>query len=91
MTAWISPAEGRLSPELCQMMEERQVYRAGAGKPLPLCQGETPLAVTSAAPILAGGDLLGAVVCLGESKTSSDSESKLCQAMAAFLGRHMEH
>lgn len=83
--------EGRLSPELCQMMEERQVYRAGAGKPLPLCQGEEPLFVTSAAPILSGGDLLGAVACLGESKPASDSESKLCQGMAAFLGRHMEH
>ena len=44
-----------------------------------------------AAPILAEGDLLGLVLFVGAEDTpAGETEFKLAQTIAAFLGRHME-
>ena len=45
-----------------------------------------------AAPILAEGDLLGLVLFISTSPgaVTGESEFKLAQTIAAFLGRHME-
>ena len=44
-----------------------------------------------AAPILAEGDLLGLVLFVGDGDTvTGETEFKLAQTIAAFLGRHME-
>jgi AbrB family transcriptional regulator (stage V sporulation protein T) len=84
-------AERRLSPELGQVMEARQLYRGTKdGPPALLCQGEPSLEVLAAAPVLSGGDLLGCVAYAGEGGVAGETECKLAQAMANFLGRHME-
>ena len=45
-----------------------------------------------AAPILAEGDLLGLVLFISSdpAAVTGDTEYKLAQTIAAFLGRHME-
>ena len=74
-------AERRLSPELGQVMEARQLYRGTK---------DGPPALLAAAPVLSGGDLLGCVAYAGEGGVAGETECKLAQAMANFLGRHME-
>ena len=54
--------------------------------------GIDSLLTTVAAPILAEGDLLGLVLFISSdpAAVTGDTEYKLAQTIAAFLGRHME-
>ena len=84
-------AERRISPQISKIMEDRQMYQPTAGQGAPLCEGEEKHKIGAAAPIISGGDVLGAVVCMNEGSAMGETEGKLVQTMAAFLGRHMEH
>jgi AbrB family transcriptional regulator (stage V sporulation protein T) len=82
-----------ITAELEQIMENRRIYQyTGEGEALPVCDSTDKLLVQVAAPILAEGDLLGMVLFIGASSaaTTGDTEYKLAQTIAAFLGRHME-
>ena len=54
--------------------------------------GAATLVTNVAAPILSEGDLLGMVLFVGTTPgaVTGDTEYKLAQTIAAFLGRHME-
>ena len=83
----------RITPELEQIMESRKIYQyTGEGQPLQVTEGIDSLLTTVAAPILAEGDLLGLVILAGQEPMIAvgDTEYKLAQTIAAFLGRHME-
>ncbi len=82
----------RISPELARLMENRSLYRAENGAELPLCADNEELCAGIAAPIVAAGDLMGCVVFADAraSSISGETESKLAQTVAAFLGRQME-
>ena len=83
----------RISPELEQIMESRKIYQyTGEGQPLQVTEGIDSLRTTVAAPILAEGDLLGLVLFISSdpAAVTGDTEYKLAQTIAAFLGRHME-
>lgn len=83
----------RITPELEQIMESRKIYQyTGEGQPLQVTEGADGLLTTVAAPILAEGDLLGLVLFISSdpAAVTSDTEYKLAQTIAAFLGRHME-
>ena len=83
-----------VSGELEGLMEDRQVYQHREGEPeLPLLRGDSPYILDTAAPILCQGDVLGCILFAGEPGRCSggDVEYKLAQAMAAFLGRHLEN
>ena len=83
----------RITPELEQIMESRKIYQyTGEGQPLQVTEGIDSLLTTVAAPILAEGDLLGLVLFISSdpSAVTGDTEYKLAQTIAAFLGRHME-
>lgn len=85
--------EHRISGELEQQMERRQIYQHRAGtEAMPLCEGECSMFVDVAAPILSGGDVLGCVLFVGEREglNSGEVEYKLAQSIASFLGRHLE-
>ena len=74
-------------------MEGRRIYQYAAdGKAIPVCDGNEKLTVAVAAPILAEGDLLGLVLFISAegAAATGDTEYKLAQTIAAFLGRHME-
>ena len=83
----------RITPELERIMEGRKIYQyTGDGQPLPVTEGSDALLTAVAAPILAEGDLLGLVLFITSdgAAVTGDTEYKLAQSIAAFLGRHME-
>ena len=83
----------RLSAALEQVMEQRKPYcrTPGGDRPLSVLEGlDRPAAV--AVPILAAGDVVGAV-CLLQAETGAmptETDQKLARVAAAFLGRQME-
>ena len=82
-----------LSPALTQIMEGRQIYQHQEGAPvLPVSDYTDQYVLTTAAPILSGGDVMGCVVFLApqEAVSVGSEEYKLAQTIAGFLGRHME-
>lgn len=86
-------ADKQISPALEQIMEGRQIYQHKEGSaPVPVCEGNDAYLVSCAAPILSEGDVLGCVLFAGTEGALHDSETqyKLVQTIAGFLGRHME-
>ena len=86
-------ADKRLSSHLEQIMEGRQIYQFKPGDtPLPVCEDSEKYLVACAAPILSEGDVLGCVLFASASREmeSSETDYKLVQTIAGFLGRHME-
>ena len=86
-------ADRRISRQLEQLMEGRQIYQYREGEPpVPLCDDSDRYAVAIAAPILSEGDVLGCVLFAGspDQLAEGEVEYKLAQSIAAFLGRHME-
>lgn len=84
--------EQRLSRQLEQAMEDRQpvVFR-GEGKPLLPVEGRER-AASVMVPILAAGDVAGCVCFLADDKgtTPAESDVRLAQVAAGFLGKQME-
>ena len=86
-------ADKSVSPQMERLMEGRQVYQYKPGEePIPLCADSDKYALSTAAPILSEGDVLGCVLFAGaaEKLTGGEVEYKLAQSIAGFLGRHME-
>ena len=82
-----------ISPALAKIMEGRQIYQHQEGSPaLPVSDYTDHYVVSTAAPILSEGDVLGCVVflCEKDHMAVGESEYKLAQTIAGFLGRHME-
>lgn len=86
-------ADKRVSAELESIMEGRQIHQWKEGdEQLPICEDADKYLISVAAPILSEGDVLGCVVFAaspGDSATG-ETEYKLVQTIAGFLGRHME-
>ena len=85
--------EKPISGELERLMEGRQIYQYRAGEEvIHLCEGEGKFALSTAAPILSEGDVLGCVLFVGQGDdlTGTEVDYKLAQSIAGFLGRHME-
>ncbi len=83
--------ERRLSPQLEQAVETRQVMTVSGGNRLYATEGgERPVGVM--APILAAGDIAGCVciLCGDNGASPTESDRKLAQVAAAFLGKQME-
>lgn len=82
-----------ISPALAQIMEGRQIYQHQDGSPaLPVSDYTDHYVISTAAPILSEGDVLGCVafLCEKDHMAVGESEYKLAQTIAGFLGRHME-
>ena len=83
----------RASQELEHLMESRRIYRYEAGQtPIRVCEGAR-YHLGVAAPILAEGDLMGAVMLLLDEQDAplTEADQKLVQTVAGFLGRQMEN
>jgi len=86
--------ERRISGELEQIMEGRQVYALSPGEGFfPAAEGVEKYGISIAAPILSEGDVMGCVLFLvtDPGQSPSEVEHKLAQTVAGFLGRQMEH
>ena len=85
--------EKRNSAALEQLMEQRKSYRYRAGETrLRPVDSVDRYHLGVAAPIIAEGDLMGCVMLLmNENDTApTESEQKLAQTVAGFLGKQME-
>ena len=77
-----------LSPELERIMAERGLY---CGEGVAVSEEDNGYRAAVAAPILCEGDVLGAVLFLSpDGRTAGETECKLAQTVAAFLGKNME-
>ena len=86
-------ADKRISSELESIMEGRQIYQyRGGGAPLPVAAEDGKYLVSTAAPILSEGDVMGCVLFAGtqDSLAADEVDYKLAQTVSGFLGRHME-
>lgn len=81
-----------ISEPLERIMEDRQAWLwNGSDEPLSACEGMTGFTAAVAAPILCEGDVLGLVLFLtGDDHAAGETEYKLAQTVAAFLGKNME-
>ena len=81
-----------ISPALEQIMEDRGVYRCEETPTVPLTDSSDAPCVSIAAPIIAAGDVMGCVVFSADrgADKCGETEQKLAQMVAAFLGRQME-
>ena len=78
----------QLSPELERIMAERGLY---CGDGVAVSEEDNGYRAAVAAPILCEGDVLGAVLFLSpDGRTAGETECKLAQTVAAFLGKNME-
>ena len=83
----------RLSEELEHVMESRQMYQYKHGDTrVPVCDGQDKHFVGVAAPIIAEGDVSGCVLFVtgDNAPAMGDTEYKLAQTVAGFLGKQME-
>ena len=80
------------SRELETLMEQRKSYRYTPGNPrLPAAQGQDKYFLAAAAPIVSQGDLMGCVMLLStQEEKVEESDQKLVQTVAGFLGLQME-
>ncbi|MBE6907665.1 stage V sporulation T C-terminal domain-containing protein [Marasmitruncus massiliensis] len=84
--------ERRVSPALEEMMEQRRNFAiAGDGKRMQPVEGVDRFALV-VAPIIAAGDVCGSLMFIaGDNPVpATDTEIKLIQVGAAFLGKQME-
>ena len=83
--------ERRVSRELEELMTARGQYAADTCT-LPVTETDERYAVAVAAPILSEGDVLGCVLFAAArgGAPAGDTERKLAQAVAGFLGKQME-
>ena len=82
-----------ISAQLEQIMDDRGVYRANPNeRSVFVTESLDRYCAGIAAPILSAGDALGLVVFVGSEGAlpSGETEYKLAQTIANFLGRHME-
>ena len=85
--------ERRISPVLENYMESRRSYSSHPGSVDDVMPVEgLSLAAAIIYPIIASGDVTGAVVMLKGDRvqTPTETELKLAQSAAAFLGKQME-
>lgn len=81
------------SPELDKLMEQRKNYRYVPGQTrLRVSDGSDKYHLGVAAPILCQGDLMGCVMLMlgDDGAPLPESDQKLVQTVAGFLGRQME-
>ena len=86
-------ADRSISQPLEKLMEARKPYQSPGSpeKTLLPCEG-APRVLLCAAPVLAGGDVTGAVGLLTEDRTAcpEDAQCKAVAVAAAFLAKQME-
>ncbi len=87
-------ADKRLSPQMESIMEGRSLFRPNATEDCDVSADYTgKYTVSCAMPIISDGDVVGCVVSLvqkGESAKNPETEEKLVESAASFLGRQLE-
>ena len=73
-------------------MEKRSPFVLGSSKDELVISEELPAKIAVMNPIIGGGDVMGAVALISDSKSSAPSQTdiKLTQVAAGFLSKQME-
>lgn len=82
-----------ISPQLEQIMEDRGIFRASADeRSVFVTESLDRYCASIAAPIISEGDALGLVLFVSSEgdPPAGETEYKLAQTIAGFLGKHME-
>jgi len=85
--------EKRVSEELSELMGSRASYRyENGGDEKPVCDADGKYRISVAVPIISEGDVMGGVLFIApkNSEAASETEWKLAQAAAGFLGKQIE-
>lgn len=84
--------ERRVSAELEELMESRRIYQRASDAKVCVADGNDKYFVTVAAPILSEGDISGCVLFFTDQQSvqTGDTEYKVVQTIAGFLGKQME-
>lgn len=81
----------RISPMLESYMEKRSPFVLGTSKDELVISEELPAKIAVMNPIIGGGDVMGAVALISDSKGNpSQTDIKLTQVAAGFLSKQME-
>ena len=83
----------RISAQLEQIMEDRAIYQtSGEERSVFITDTTDRYCAMVAAPIISEGDALGLVLFVGSEGEHNvgETEYKLAQTIAGFLGKHME-
>ncbi|MBQ8504433.1 MAG: AbrB/MazE/SpoVT family DNA-binding domain-containing protein [Clostridia bacterium] len=82
----------RISPMVESYMERRASFVYGTDRDELVVSEEMPVKIAVMSPIIGGGDVMGAVMLLcGEKATApGQTDIKLTQVAAGFLGKQME-
>ena len=81
-----------ISEELEKAMERRSPFRSERSCTLPVTDSDERYCVSVASPIIAEGDLMGAVLFVAPRNTApaGELELKLAQTVSSFIGKQME-
>ncbi len=85
--------EKRISPDIEKLLEDRKTYtHAKSERCVFVTDGNDKYFALIAAPVLTEGDVMGCVLFIADSEEqrAGETEIKLAQTAAAFLGKHME-
>jgi len=85
--------EHRISSEMEDIIESRQLYSwQQGGKKIPLIDKQDKYYTSSSMPIFTEGDIIGAIAVISDEnlKVSGETEIKLIQTAAIFLGKQLE-
>ena len=82
----------RISPMLESYMEKRSPFVLGTSKDELVISEELPAKIAVMNPIIGGGDVMGAVALISDSKSTTPTQTdiKLTQVAAGFLSKQME-
>ena len=87
-------ADRKIAPDIESIMESRQIYCYKPGdRHFYIVEGNDKISLSCAMPILAEGDVIGAVATIlpeDRDAAPSDVEIKLIQTAAVFLGKQLE-
>ena len=87
-------AEKKIASDIESVMETRQIYCYKPGdRHMYVVDGNDKIALSCAMPIIAEGDVIGAVATIireDSDEAPSDVEIKLIQTAAVFLGKQLE-
>lgn len=87
-------ADKRLSHQIESIMESRSLFRPESDAECTVSADYTgKYTVSCAMPIVSDGDVVGCVISLiarGDSSSNPDTEAKLVESAASFLGKQLE-
>ena len=84
--------EKRVSSDIENLMSEKESFKSqGTGEGVSIAEGVDNCSAGVVVPIVSEGDTIGSVIfVMKDSRNPTETEIKLAEAAAGFLGKHIE-